>query len=80
MTTSRWTDDRLDQLADAVEANTRNIDILVGITIGHQQRFDAVLGEIRNMTVEIREIQTEIRGLQTENRRILDRLFGQQEG
>lgn len=79
MTTNRWTDDRLDQLADAVEANTRNIDMLVGIASGQQQRFDAVIGEMREMTTDIREIQTEIRGLQTENRRILDRLFGQEE-
>lgn len=73
MTIERWTDDRLDQLADAVESNNRNIDILVGIATGQQQRFAAVLDEIR-------DIKVEIRGLQTENRRILDRLFGQQEG
>lgn len=72
MTIERWTDDRLDQLANAVESNNRNIDILVGIATVQQQRFAAVLDEIR-------DIKVEIRGLQTENRRILDRLFGQQE-
>ncbi len=79
MTIERWTDDRLDQLADAVEANTRNIDILVGIAAGQQQRFEQVLDEIRDIKVDIRDIQTEIRGLQTENRRILDNLYGSQE-
>jgi hypothetical protein len=79
MTIEHWTDDRLDQLADAVdglreqsELNNRNVDILVGIVTAHQERFAAVLDEIR-------DIKVEIRGLQTENRRILDRLFGQQE-
>lgn len=80
MTIERWTDDRLDQLADAVdglrehsELNNRNVDILVGIVAVHQERFAVVLDEIR-------DIKVEIRGLQTENRRILERLFGQQEG
>lgn len=80
MTIERWTDDRLDQLADAVdglreqsELNNRNVDILVGIVAVHQERFAVVLDELR-------DIKVEIRGLQTKNRRILDRLFGQQEG
>lgn len=78
MTIERWTDDRLDQLTHAVdglreqsELNNRNVDILVGIVAAHQERFAAVLDEIR-------DIKVEIRGLQTENQRILDRLFGQQ--
>lgn len=79
MTIERWTDERLDQLADAVESNTKNIDILVGIATGQQERLATVLDEIRDIKVDIRDIQSEIRGLQTENRRILDRLFGQQE-
>ena len=76
MIIERWTDTRLDRLADAVESNTRNIDILVGIATGQQQRFETVLGEIRDIKAEIRDIKAEIRGLQTENRHILDRLFG----
>lgn len=70
--TQRWTDDRLDQLAAAVESNTRNVDILVGIVTGQQER-------VLTMLEEIRDIKVEIRGLQTENRRILDHLFGQEE-
>lgn len=78
MTTERWTDDRLDQLADAVdglreqsELNNRNVDILVGIVAAHQEQFATVLNEIRDIKVEIRGLQIE--------RRILDRLFRQQE-
>lgn len=78
--------DRLDQMQALAESNTRNIDILVGIVSAHQQHITTVLDEIRDIKAEIREIQTEIRemqititGLQTENRRILDRLFGQQD-
>lgn len=77
---NRWDDERLDRLASAVESNTRNIesntrniDVLVGIAAGQQERMAAILEEIR-------DIKVEIRGLQTENRRILDHLFGQQEG
>lgn len=91
--TQRWTDNRLDQLATAVESNTRNVDILVGIVTGQQERGLTMLEEIRDIKVEIRDIkveirelqteirdlQNEIRGLQTENRRILDHLFGQEE-
>jgi hypothetical protein len=65
--------DRLDRIEAIAEPNTRNIDILIGIVTAHQERFATVLEEIR-------DIKTEIRGLQTENRRILDHLFGQQEG
>lgn len=52
MTIERWTDDRLDQLADAVdglreqsELNNRNVDILVGIVAAHQERFATVLDD-----------------------------------
>ena len=83
----RWTDDRIDRLATAVESNTAaiaalqsNVDVLVGIVIGQQELLTTALEEIRDIKVEIRDIKVEIRGLQTENRRILDRLFGQQEG
>ncbi len=93
MTIERWNDDRLDRLATAVDglrqqaetntrnidslrqqakSNTKNVDILVGIVTGQHQH-------ITTMLEEIRDIKVEIRGLQTQNRRILDRLFGQQE-
>lgn len=76
---------RLDRIEAIVESNSRNIDILLGIVSGHQERILTVFEEIRDLRSEtrdiqseIRDIQSEIRGLQTENRRILDRLFGQQ--
>jgi chromosome segregation ATPase len=80
---TRWDDARLDQLATAVDAlreqaesNTRNVDILVGIVTGHQQRVTNAEERIATLFEEIRDIKVEIRGLQTENRRILDHLFG----
>lgn len=69
----------IDALRQQTETSTRNVDILVGIVTGHQQHITNLLEEIRDIKVEIRVLQAEIRGLQTENRRILDRLFGQQE-
>jgi hypothetical protein len=75
MTTERWTDEMLDRLvgsintlADVSERNTENINRLSIIAEIHQQNFNAVISEIR-------EIQNEVRGLQTENRRILDQLI-----
>lgn len=47
--------DRLDRIEALAESNTRNIDILVGIVAGHQQRFASVFDEIRDIRVEIRD-------------------------
>jgi ABC-type transporter Mla subunit MlaD len=62
-------------LADVSQRNSQNISRLANIaelhqrtSDMHQQNFNAVLGEIR-------EMQAEVRGLQTENRRILDQLL-----
>jgi ABC-type transporter Mla subunit MlaD len=82
MTTERWTDDMLDRLvesintlADVSERDAEGVNRLSNIAERHQQtlemhqqNFNAVIGEIR-------EIQAEVRGLQTENRRILDQLI-----
>lgn len=68
---------RLDRIEAIAESNTRNIDILVGIVTGHQERMANTEGRIATLFEEIRDIKAEIRGLQTENRRILDHLFGQ---
>jgi TolA-binding protein len=82
MTTERWTDEMLDRLvgsvntlADVSERNTENINRLGSIAEIHQQNFDSLIVEIREMQGEIREMQGEVRGLQTENRRILDQLI-----
>jgi ABC-type transporter Mla subunit MlaD len=82
MTTERWTDEMLDRLvgsintlSDVAERNTRDIselkssaDGLLNVAQIHQQNFEIVI-------TEIREMQAEVRGLQTENRRILDQLI-----
>lgn len=60
----------IEVLREQQAATNTNIDILVGIVTAHQERFTALLEEIR-------EIKAEIRGLQTENRRILDHLLEQ---
>lgn len=79
MTVERWDDERLDRLADAVEANRRDIDansLAIGeLTVNvirlanmvelHSQNFDSLIQEIR--------------GLRAENRRILSHLFGEQQ-
>ena len=70
---TNWTDERLDRLADQVEANTQSISDLnqsisqlVSIN-QQQQKANTTLFEL---------LIQEIRGLRTENRRILDHLFG----
>ena len=35
--------------------------------------------EIKEMQADVKQMQSEIKGLQTENKRILDRLFGEEE-
>lgn len=79
MNDERWDDERLDRLADAVEANREDIDansLAIGeLTVNvirlanmvelHSQNFDSLIQEIR--------------GLRAENRRILSHLFGEQQ-
>jgi methyl-accepting chemotaxis protein len=77
--TERWTDERLDKLADTVN------QLVAGM--GHlNQRTETIALAVERMTdVQlqtfrvIEEMQQEVRGLQTENRRILDHLFGGEE-
>lgn len=83
MTIARWTDERLDQLADDVDnlrgsvADLRaTAEIMLQTQIQHQQNFEVVVSEIRDIKAEIRDIKAEIRGLQLENRRILEEMRG----
>jgi two-component sensor histidine kinase len=55
----------VNRLASIAELHQQTLDM-------HQQNFNAVIGEIR-------EMQAEVRGLQTENRRILDQLINRNE-
>ena len=76
MTTTKWTDERLDKLADDVRGNTTAVTdlrataeaLLQTVTI-YQSNFEVIIGEIQ-------DIKTEIRGLQLENRRMLEELRG----
>jgi hypothetical protein len=80
--TERWDDERLDRLAELVEANR--------IDIAANSRDIAALKESIAQLVSVAQIQQqtitettealiqEIRGLRAENRRILSHLFGEQ--
>jgi predicted nuclease with TOPRIM domain len=90
--TERWTDERLDRLALTVESSAANINELSQTQLRMMQEFAdyrrdmiEMRADFREMTTtqaqvlqHIDEMQAEVRGLQTENRRILDRVFGEQ--
>jgi TolA-binding protein len=89
MTTERWTDERLDKFASTVEANLidlhrattgreRAMEALAHTQVQILQRVEQMQQNIETIHVEIQEMQSEVKGLQTENRRILDRLFGEE--
>jgi peptidoglycan hydrolase CwlO-like protein len=89
MTTERWTDERLDKFASTVETNLidlhrattgreRAMEALAHTQVQILQRVEKMQENIETMQGEIKEIQSEVKGLQTENRRILDRMFGEQ--
>jgi uncharacterized coiled-coil DUF342 family protein len=73
--TERWTDERLDRFASSVD---NAISELSQVQLRMMQEFSEYRRDMTEMRADIREMQAEVRGLQTENRRILDRLFGQQ--
>ena len=91
MTIERWTDERLDKLAETVvqtaESMGRAADTVNQLITGMNQlnqRTETIALAVERMTdVQlqtfrvIEEMQAEVRGLQTENRRILDHLFGE---
>jgi methyl-accepting chemotaxis protein len=81
--TERWTDERLDKLADTVGQTADTVNQLIAGMGQLNQRTETIALAVERMTdVQlqtfrvIEEIQQEVRGLQTENRRILDHLFG----
>jgi hypothetical protein len=69
MTVERWTDDRLDQLANSASDLRATSEALLQTVTIHQSNFEAIIAEIRTM-------QCEIRGLQLENRRMLQEMRG----
>lgn len=74
--TNRWDDDRLDRLANAVEANSRQIATNAQAI---NQLVDVMREQQKANTEIFQAIVQEIRGLRTEQRRILNHLFGEQQ-
>jgi hypothetical protein len=74
----RWTDERLDRLASVVEAHDAEIADLRQSVRGLTEAVDRLVTLGTETFAIVREMQAEVRGLQTENRRILDRVFGEE--
>ncbi|WP_019505366.1 hypothetical protein [Pleurocapsa sp. PCC 7319] len=75
----------INRIGQKVEANTEviaaqdtKIDRLTEQMGRATEMFVDSISVIRTMQTNIETIQSEIRGLQVENRRILDRLFGEE--
>ena len=68
---------KLDRLTEKTEDNAAAIDALTN----RGDRLTEQIGRATEMFIDslgvIREMQSEIRGLQVENRRIIDRVFGE---
>lgn len=83
MPTERWDDERLDRLADMVEANRIQIDTnsrnIAANTQAISQLISAMQSQQEANTEIFQAIVQEIRGLRTEQRRILNHLFGEQQ-
>ncbi len=83
MTVERWTDDRLDQLADDVRGNTTAItdlrttaELLLQTVTIYQTNFETMQNNFNVVIARIDRMQSEIRGLQLENRRMLQEMRG----
>lgn len=88
MATERWDDERLDRLAESVEANTRDIADLRESILATNQNVSQLISAMQSQqdstnrlfeanTQILQMIVQEIRGLRTEQRRILNHLFGE---
>jgi ABC-type transporter Mla subunit MlaD len=75
MAIERWTDERLDRLAEATAENTARFTELAEAMLALSQSQMQTNRNVDIVIARIDEMQSEVRGLQTENRRILDRLF-----
>ena len=80
MTTERWTDERLDQLANTAQSNTTAISELRATTSELRVTAEALLQTVVQHQGNFEVLVQEIRGLRAENRRILSHLFGEQSG
>jgi hypothetical protein len=75
MAVERWTDDRLDRLAEVTAENTVRFTELAEAMLLLSESQIRTNRNVDIVIARIDEMQSEVRGLQTENRRILDRLF-----
>jgi recombinational DNA repair protein (RecF pathway) len=89
VTTERWDDNRLDQLAEIVEANSRDIVSLRESLVATNRAVLTTNQNVNQLITAMQEQQEantqvfqmliqEIRGLRSENRKILTYLFGEQ--
>ena len=72
-----------EEIGDLREMTRQNTASIAGLT--HQMgeltlMFQESMGIMRGMQEQITQMQSEVRGLQQENRRILERVFGPEEG
>ena len=56
---------------------TEQMGELTNIFIDSMAVIRTMQAEIKEMQSDVKEMQSEVRGLQVENRRILDRVFGE---
>jgi ribonuclease HII len=69
---------KIDANTEAIEALTNRVDRLTEQMGRATEMFIDSMGVMRIMQNNFETMQSEIRGLQVENRRILDRLFGEE--
>lgn len=69
-------DRTVDRVAAQQEANTKAITDLTQFMRQLGEAMASTQSDIRQMQSDIREMQIEVKGLQVENRRILQRVFG----
>jgi hypothetical protein len=63
----------IERLAQAQERTLQFVETM-------QAEMRVMQTEIRDIQLEVRDIQLEVRGIQTENRRIIQRVFGEEAG
>jgi uncharacterized protein YoxC len=64
------------KLGESQSRNDAAIETLLGAVTRLTQSQESQWQAIREMQIDVREMQSEVRGLQVENRRILQRVFG----
>jgi D-ribose pyranose/furanose isomerase RbsD len=68
----------LNQLIDVVFQGQQQLNTTMLAVDRLAQAQERTLEIVETMQAEIRDIQSEVRGIQTENRRIIQRVFGEE--